>query len=148
MIIHIFHPFKQFGIHDDVVAVLREQGRHLQIDGLHVIVGARFDLGVEHIGHLVEQFATAVECGNGVFECGCFLVVDDGCHLLLLFLHPFDEGRFVVLGLDELKWWNAMWCGIFAKKRITAFGHHRAAHHQCRTCCDNCLFHIQILVND
>ena len=83
-----------------VVAMLRQQGRHLFLDGFHL--GAVLALAeVEEDGaDFVEQLTAVLEGEDGVFEGGCLGVIDDGVDFGLLLFHAFAEGGHVVFGLD------------------------------------------------
>ena len=122
VLIHIVDALKEFRVHHDGVAMLREHGQHLFGDGHHLVVGEALVEVEEHIADAAQGLARLVVRQDGVLESCRLSIVDDGFHFGKLFFHTRLKSRQIMLVLDLVEWRHLEWCSVFGQERIWSFG--------------------------
>ena len=95
-----------------------EQRRKFLFKSLDLIVRVDARLTAESIGNLHEQFAATVQRGNRILESGFIEIVYDRLNFCRLFLHAFQESRFVMFYFDLFKRRDSERCRVLGKERI------------------------------
>ena len=110
-VIDILHAGEKFLVEPDLIAVRREQGHHLLLQGLHPFVGLG---GAEHAENqlgLREHLSGVVVSQNRILERRLVVVRGDGVDLGVVQRHAALEGGHEVFGADLIE-------GRHAERRV------------------------------
>jgi hypothetical protein len=112
------HAPEQGLVHEDAVAVLGQDGRHVALDRLEGVVGVRARQVEEDAADPLEAQPAPLHGLDGVGEAGLLPAARDGGDLGLLLRQGGVEGRPVMLRRDALEGRKAEGAGPGAEKGI------------------------------
>ena len=114
----MFDAAKQRLVHEDGVAVLRQNGGHVALDRLHGLVGVRARQIEEDSADPFQRRAASLQRLDGVGESGRCRVAHDRVDLGALPRQRLVESRAIMLVGDRLEGRNAAWIGPDIEERI------------------------------